>query len=207
MSEVVFNREKFDELIGRGLCYGTGNQNTQVCIEVAIAIACGEEPTDRPTCVHRWVRSFAIRLNDSNWSSPAARAKGLTALGIAQLGSASWTDDEARSWVRAIVVRSIREVLPIALRAAKLEEQAVACEQATDLPSAHKAAKEARAAARAAYAYAYAAAAADAAAAAAAARDRVLTLAATIAAEECEKVHTARRESKNEKQSNASSVN
>jgi hypothetical protein len=137
-----FNREKFDEIVARGLCIGTGDPAKQVCIEVAVALACGEEPTDSPTCVHGVLRGFAIRLNDSNrWASPQSRAGGLRGFAIAQLGSASWPREDMLRWVQVVTLRTVREVLPIALRAAKLNEHATACEGAADLAQAKKAAR------------------------------------------------------------------
>lgn len=109
---------------------------------------------------------------------------------------ADWSDEQRVRWARIVAMRTVREVLPIALRAIGLDEHADRCAQAEDLAA--NAAYAARAAANAAYAanVAEAAEAANAAARAArAAADRdarhdVLDLAVRIqieAAQEVEK--------------------
>jgi hypothetical protein len=117
-------------------------------------------------------------LNYAAWSSDAARTEACLHLALL-------TESEAaEGWTRQYLLRTIREILPIALRAAGFEDHAVACESAEDLEAAGRAAKGAYNAARynaaaynaaaynaAAYAaYAAASAAASAAAAAYAAR-------------------------------------
>jgi hypothetical protein len=73
------------------------------------------------------------------------------------------TESEAPAgWVDQYILRTIREILPTALRAAGLEDHAVACESAKDLDAARKAAKDAAFAAKdAAFAAKDAALAAD----------------------------------------------
>lgn len=78
---------EYDNILARGLCKGAGVQGKRVCIEAAICEALGLQHDDDPGCVATAVREFKIQLNDSNWSSPAARAEGLRDLGLAQLGS------------------------------------------------------------------------------------------------------------------------
>src|ERR1700721_260365 len=79
--------QKFDAILERGLCKGVGERDGQMCIEAAVCAAMDLPHGDEPTCVEPAVRKFKIGLNDSNWSSPAARAAGLRDLGIAQIGS------------------------------------------------------------------------------------------------------------------------
>lgn len=88
-----------------------------------------------PGCVSQPLRQLKFRLNDSNWSSPKARAEGLKRLALAQLGSAGALDDKA--FVRRVVDLTIRRVVPIGLRAAaknnpkfatELEKAAIRCE-------------------------------------------------------------------------------
>src|SRR5438046_3479672 len=83
----TFDVAKFDLILSRGLSMGLGKQGGQVCIEAAICETLGLEHGDDPKCVAGSVRAYKIRLNDSNWSSPKARANGLRELGLAQLGS------------------------------------------------------------------------------------------------------------------------
>jgi hypothetical protein len=179
MEQQVITR--LNEIIDRGMCSGMGRSQGQVCIEAAIALACGEELTDEPSCVHPVVQAHAIRLNDSGWSSSTARGNGMRAYALQQLGC---REIDGVRFAQMVALRTIREVLPIALRAAGLEEHAVNCESATDLTAADAAAAAAAAryAADAAAAARYAAAAARYAADAADA-DQVLALAAKIATE------------------------
>lgn len=143
-----FDRAKFDDIFSRGLCNGMGEVDGQMCIESAIALACGEELNDKPVCVHPVVRAHAIRLNDAQWSSPEARALNLRNYAIAQLGTANKLDGV--EFARRLALATIRELLPITLRLVKLEKEALACEAAVDLPTAEAAAELAAAAAEAA---------------------------------------------------------
>lgn len=94
MSEINFPSviTKFDTILQRGLCSGLGKPDGQMCIEAAICAALDLPHGDNPSCVEPAVRSFKIALNDSLWSSPQARAKGLRDLGIAQIGSKGVVD-------------------------------------------------------------------------------------------------------------------
>ena len=174
------------QTVDQGLCRGLGEATPgQMCVEAAVCYAYGLPHSDQPPCVGAAVREFKIRLNDSNWSSNAARAAGMRALAIAQLGSAG-IDQEA--FVEMLAEGTIRVVVPMALRAAaarlsppqrdKLLAAADVCEREGTEASARAAAYAANAAAYAANAAANAAAAA---AANAEARDEVLTAAADVA--------------------------
>jgi hypothetical protein len=97
--------------------------------------------SDNPSCVHPAVRSFKIALNDSDWSSNSARAKGLRRIAVAQLGS---EEIDGILFVKELALATIRKIVPIALRAAAsihpiekhknaLSEAAKKCENQTDL--------------------------------------------------------------------------
>jgi hypothetical protein len=87
----------------------------------------GGGPTDRACQI----------LNDADWSSDDARTKACLPLALL-------TESEAPAgWVDQYALRTTREILPIALRAAGLEYHAVACESAEDLEAAGRAAKDA----------------------------------------------------------------
>ena len=185
-----FNVQKFDSILGRGLCSGIGQQGSQVCIEAAICETLGLPHGDEPGCVSAAVRSFKITLNDSRWSSPAARANGLRALGIAQLGSLGVVDDVefskrlAEKTVRVLIPKLFRDVFKnnktCLEAAARCEEEGSKYDDAAD--AARAAAADAAYAARAAaYASAHAAASADAAAYAAAAARAAAYAAASAA--------------------------
>ena len=185
------------ELLSHGLVSGLGTPEPgKMCIEAVVNHALGRPHGDDPGCVHESLRSLKIRLNDSNWSSNAARAKGLTRLGLAQLGSKGVLDtEEFRQRVNTL---RIQMLVPIRFRiAAKkqktaehrglLEAAALMLEQAPTRDNCIKARDTANnvykaadeAADAAAYAAAYAAADADADEAADAAadadRDKILS--------------------------------
>ena len=176
--EMEISREiaiKVLEVVDAGLVNGVGNPVPgQMCVEAAVCYAMGLPHSDDPGCVSSALRSLKIRLNDSNWSSNEARAKGLRRLAVAQLGSRGVLDDA--EFVRRVVELAIRKSVPAALRAAaschpnpkhraELNAAADRCEAE---PTRSNAIKARTAAAYAAYAAANANAAANAAAYAAA---------------------------------------
>jgi hypothetical protein len=89
----TFDVGKYDSILQRGLCIGKGSPTGEMCIEAAICYTLGLPHGDDPLCVSEAVRAFKITLNDKQWSSPKARAKGLRDLGLAQLGSKGVVDD------------------------------------------------------------------------------------------------------------------
>lgn len=81
---------KVKNVVAKGLCRGLGKPKPgKMCVEAAVCYAMGEEHNDQPECVHPDVAEEKIVLNDQNWSSKKARAKGLKRVAIAQLGSSS----------------------------------------------------------------------------------------------------------------------
>src|SRR5262249_51669195 len=141
-----FDFARFEQFCSRGFSHGVGKEDGQVCIEAAISLCMGEGLDDKPSCVHPVIRSHAIRLNDARWSSPAARSAGLCDYGLAQLGTANLGGVE---FAKRLALATIREILPIVLRWAKLEEHAVACENAKTNQEALTAARAAKNAAAA----------------------------------------------------------
>ena len=180
---------KVRDLVDQGLVEGLGNPKPgEMCVEAAVCFALGLPHGDDPGCVAPTLRHLKIRLNDSAWSSPMARAKGLRRLAVAQLGSKGVLDDKEFS--RRVIDLTIRRSVASALRSAAklnpkysaaLEIVALRCENdgtreaALEAKSVARTVRDAAAAAAAdaayAYAYAYAAAAAADAAYAAAAAD------------------------------------
>ena len=76
------------ETIDAGLVQGLGAPVPgKMCVEAAICYALGLPHGDDPGCVSAAVRSLKIALNDAQWSSNEARAKGMRRLAIAQLGT------------------------------------------------------------------------------------------------------------------------
>lgn len=104
-------------IVDAGLVRGVGEPVAgKMCVEAAVCYALGLPHGDDPQCVSRALRALKIRLNDSNWSSDAARAKGLRRLAVAQLGSRETLDD--REFVRRVVKLATQLSVPVALRAA-----------------------------------------------------------------------------------------
>jgi hypothetical protein len=163
---------RIDAILARGLSRGLGTKGAQVCIEAAICEALNLPHGDDPQCVAIAVRAFKIRLNDSNWSSPEARAAGLRDLGIAQLGSLGVVNDVefamrmAHATIQILIPALFRQIFTLDTpEHQKCREAADRCAAAADAAAAD-AADAAAADAR----WAAAARWADAAAAAAAAR-------------------------------------
>ena len=149
-------------LVDQGLVAGMGSPEPgKMCVEAAVCFAFGLPHGDNPPCVGSAVRQAKIRLNDSRWSSDAARAKGMRRIAIAQLGSDTL---DQREFATKLATEIIRQIVPIALRAAAslqkdkthktaLEGAAKTCETKPTEASARSARKIA-AAANAAAAYA-----------------------------------------------------
>ena len=157
--------------IDAGLVRGVGKPKPgQMCVMAAINYALGHEHGDKPSCVHPVVRDFDIRLNDSNWSSDKARAKGMRREAIAKLGS---TGIDGMQFARLVAFGSMTRILPKVLRFAAskgkggehdaaLEAAAVELENAKDHAAAVEATSKASRATAKARANAYANADADA---------------------------------------------
>lgn len=160
------------EVVDAGLVSGVGNPIPgQMCVEAAVCYAMGLPHGDDPTCVSRALRSLKIRLNDSNWSSDMARAKGLRRLAVIQLGSKDVLDDKA--FAKRVAELAIRKQVPIALRAAAsihhdsnhkaaMLDAALRCEKEGTREAARHARDVAQSAYASASAYAYASAYASA---------------------------------------------
>lgn len=76
----------------------------RMCVEAAVAYSMGYDHNDKPECVLEEVSEYKIWLNDRQWSSDMARARGLRAVAIAQLGSnglssADWDDAVAEAYL------------------------------------------------------------------------------------------------------------
>lgn len=106
----TFNLALYDALLARGLRAGLGDRDGQMCVEAVICAALDLPHGDDPGCVSEAVWAYTIRLNDTEWSSPEARAKGLRNLGLAQLGSKGVVDDAV--FVARLAERTIKEILP-----------------------------------------------------------------------------------------------
>jgi hypothetical protein len=145
--------QKVLDTVDAGLVRGKGiPEPGKMCVEAAVCYALGLPHGDDPACVSRAVRGLKIVLNDSNWFSNDARAKGMRRLALVQLGSAGVLDDQEFS--RRVAKYSIQVMVPIALRAAAslqkdqhhksaLEDAAKRCETEGTQESAQLAARSA----------------------------------------------------------------
>jgi hypothetical protein len=94
-----------------GLTKGLGTpEDGKMCIEALICAAYGWPHSDRPPCVGETFRRAKISLNDCDWSSNEARAKGMEKLAIAQLGSNILDQVEAEE---RLFHKSCQKLLPL----------------------------------------------------------------------------------------------
>jgi hypothetical protein len=101
-------------VVDAGLCNGLGEPVPgQMCVMAAINYAMGEGHGDEPNCVHSYMREFDIQLNDKEWSSDAARAKGLRREAVSKLGS---TRVNIGKFIRYVVTRVVFDMFPIVLK-------------------------------------------------------------------------------------------
>src|ERR1700685_3706327 len=110
----TFDVDMYNKILSRGLSRGVGSRDNTMCIEAAICTVMGLPHGDDPGCVTPSVMSFKVRLNDSRWSSPEARAQGLYQLGLAQLDSLGVVDSV--EFAKAISNSTIRVLIPTLFR-------------------------------------------------------------------------------------------
>jgi hypothetical protein len=138
------------------------------CINEAAIVAAGFEyrkvnnAVDCPPCFSRAIAAYAIGLNDR---MPDDLRQELLAPFVTRLAGTADKPSVERERTEYISIQTVRRILPIALRAAKLEEHAAKCEAVKTLDNAREVARAAAAnAASAAYVSAANAAACAAAA-------------------------------------------
>ena len=154
--------KKLLPIIDAGLCIGLGQPKPgEMCVEAAVCYAKGVEHGDNPACVSPVVRRLVLILNDANWSSDMARAKGMRRLAIAQLGTTGqinkniFAEMVAEISIKKTVPRALRcvaKIYPDKVHQEALEEAAVDCETKGTAHAARAAANAAYAADHAAYA-------------------------------------------------------
>jgi hypothetical protein len=100
-------------LLSFGLSKGKGKPIPgEMCIEAVITVALGEPFSDKPSCVEQGLGSVneaKIALNDCDWSSPQARAKGMQKIALAQLGSNTLPID---AFCELMKLKSTQRILP-----------------------------------------------------------------------------------------------
>ena len=132
------------DTIDAGLCAGLGKaQIGECCIiaakRLALGLSHGDSVDGLP--VGLALRALDIGLNDKNWSSNAARAKGLRRLALAEMGSDTLDQsDFSRRFTLKVIQRIcpklFRELAKLAPKdedKSEMESAAANCETATDL--------------------------------------------------------------------------
>lgn len=110
----IKHARKVIDVVSCGLSQGLGVQKPgEMCIEAAVCYAFGLPHGDAPECVGNMVRNTKIKLNDSDWSSKEARAKGMIRIAVAQLGS---NTIDQNAFAETLAELTIRRIVPIALR-------------------------------------------------------------------------------------------
>lgn len=108
---------KVIKTVKRGLVCGLGEPTPgKMCVEAAICYAYGLPHGDHPPCVEGTIADLKIELNDQEWSSDRARAKGLLKIAIAQLGS---KDMDIRVFHKEIRKYYFGKILPEYMREMK----------------------------------------------------------------------------------------
>jgi hypothetical protein len=112
----VETARKVLDVVDVGLVGGLGiPMPGAMCVEAAICYALGLPHSDDPGCVEPVLRAFNVSLNDKRWPSSEARARGLRALAVAQLGSKGVVD--GREFAKRLAEQFLRQVAPITIRA------------------------------------------------------------------------------------------
>ena len=139
-------REVVDTRFGGVLSCGPHSEDSKACALEALSVAKGIPWTDAP--MKLGVPDIRP-MSDSSWSSDKARANGMIPVVEALMGWERWSVERRKAFVLRVAERTIREILPIALRRQGWEAAAIRCEQEGSQAAARDAA---RAAARATWA-------------------------------------------------------
>ncbi len=101
------------------------------CILEAISVCDGREWTDSFIALDR---PDVRPLNDAAWPNDATRTEQMLRLAPLLEEWPHWSLARRKAWARRVALRTVREVLPIALRAAQIDNATIAaCEQANGL--------------------------------------------------------------------------
>jgi len=96
-----------------GLVMGLGSPEPgKMCVEAAVSYALGEKHSAKPSCVDSVAGAGKIALNDSEWSSNMARARGMRKVAIAQLGSKDTIN--YLKYARLLAQYTLAEIVPLA---------------------------------------------------------------------------------------------
>lgn len=126
--------------VDAGLIAGLGVPTPgHMCVEAAVSYALGLEHSPSPDCVHPIIRRLVISLNDANWSGPAARAKGMRRLAVAQLGTqdlngADFARRVAEALVRSHLSRALEDLVAVSFHANDGDRMWAAAEKCRTTP-------------------------------------------------------------------------
>ena len=124
-SEMVNLKQILDDWFGGVITFGGHPPGGQCCALELASVARGRRWSSNP----EYVGIPEIhKLNDAFWSSNEARTIALLPVLEDLWDWPSWTQSEKYSWVSRVGNRTIREILPIALREAKLILAVERCE-------------------------------------------------------------------------------
>lgn len=183
-SDIV--RDKFD---GRIMC-GSHQEGAEACALEAASVARGAQWSDDPASAGL---PDLRPIQDAYGGDDARRTAAVVPLVEALWGWPDWTSERRGAWALAVALRTVQEILPIALRATGLGDQPSACGSATTLAAAWVAAGAAETTARSARSAARSAGRAASAAAGAARSAQSAGRAALAAAEAAQAARSAGR--------------
>jgi hypothetical protein len=115
-----------NDRFGGVLSHGSHDPDGLACINEAANVARGNDWGDLPD---KAGLPDSRSLNDGPWSSNRARTDAMLPLGVALWDWSDWTPKRRTAWAQRVSERTIREILPIALRAAGLTAEAERCER------------------------------------------------------------------------------
>jgi hypothetical protein len=110
-----------------GLSPGRHSPGPRCCLLEAVSVAAGVAWTDDPYLLDE---PDVQRLNDARWSSEEAMTSGCMRLAPLLVAWPAWSPERRIGWARAVALRTVREILPIALRAIGVD--GTACVEACD---------------------------------------------------------------------------
>jgi hypothetical protein len=112
MTDVTF-AEFVQQRFGGKLYLGSHSPNGKACLHEALNVYQGKEWSDDTSGT-----LDLRRLNDALWSSDDARTAAMVPLGSLVLAWPSWTPKRQQAFAKRVASETIRQIVPVALRAA-----------------------------------------------------------------------------------------
>lgn len=132
-------KESLAQVVARygGVKAGSHQHRRECCILEAVSVCEGRDWTSDPIQLDR---PEVRPLNDAPWPDDVVRTEQMLRLAPLLEAWPGWGNEKRVAWVKAVALRTVREVLSITLRAANINERlVVACEKAEDLVTATRA--------------------------------------------------------------------